>query len=302
MIVLLTAVAFEVSRRARLERLSALNSIDDVVVTAALDASVEQAREWLNDRLTHGGVADHFVDEHEVQSDSWANLTAFPSDTVRLTNAQFVTEVSDVEARLNINKADTFEIVRFLSALGFNAVEAEGITNAIFFRRDGRFMNASFASRESQSPAQQSLSGPARNELRSVNDLSDVVELTPEFWRRAAPLLTGFGSGRINLRTASGPVLATLPAFSDEVVDAVGDIRDAGGRLTRLEDLLPRLSFSARQALLTARPELEQRISFETTEVEIRSRAWTAGGLYAESVALIRRNDRQLNALVVRLQ
>ena len=45
--VLLMAMAFEVSRRARLERLATLNIVDDVVLTAALDASVERARSLL---------------------------------------------------------------------------------------------------------------------------------------------------------------------------------------------------------------------------------------------------------------
>ncbi len=143
MIVLLTAVAFEVSRRARLERLSALNAVDDVVVTAALDASVERARSWFSDRLTRENIDDPFVDKNMTQRDHWENLSAYPTDTVRLTNVQFASAVSDAEAKLNINEADTWEIASFLSAIGFDTTEAARVANAIGSRRDGRFVGAS---------------------------------------------------------------------------------------------------------------------------------------------------------------
>jgi type II secretory pathway component PulK len=300
--VLLTAVAFEVSRRARLERLSALNVVDDVVLTAALDASVERARSWLSGRLAGGGVSRLTANNGGSQTDPWGDVDSYSSDTVRLSNVRFVTTVSDVGAKLNINQAGTSEIALFFSALGVEPSQLQQLAATFCNRRGEPAENCPSVSVGEERISLRRPVPSTGHAFKSVDDVADAIEMAPELWQRVEPLLTVFGSGRVNLRTATGPVLMTLPGFSAEVVDAVGEVRGAGGRLNSLDDLLPRLSFHARGALLVARPMLEQRILFETLEVEVRSRAWTAGGLYGESVAAVRRDDRQLSAFVVRLQ
>lgn len=302
LIVLLTSVAFEVSRRARLERLATLNIVDDVVLTAALDASVEHARSWLHALLAAERVGGGSTVAKESHLDPWGDVGSVMSDTVRLVNARFVSTISDVSAKLNINQAGNRDIAQFFSALGVDARLAEQFATMICARRDEHAADsASMAPRDDRVRKQRPPWSTLRT-FKSVDDVADWLELSPQLWQRAAPLLTVVGSGRVNVRTASVPVLMSLPGFSAEVVDAVGEIRDAGGRLNSLDDVLARLSFSAREALLAARPILDQRLSYETVEVEIRSRAWTAGGLYGESVALVHRNDRQLVAYAVRVQ
>jgi uncharacterized protein YerC len=106
----------------------------------------------------------------------------------------------------------------------------------------------------------------------------------------------------VNLHTASAPVLITLPGFTDEVIDAISELRNSGARLNSFDDLLSRVSFSARAVLTAARPLLDQRLTYETVEVEIRSQAWTDGGLYGESISLVRRGDHDLAPHQVRVR
>ncbi len=300
--VLLMAVAFEVSRRARLERLATLNIVDDVVLTAALDASVERARSLLSDDRRGRRAGSAFASTGESQIDSWDGISAHPSDTVSFTNAKFTTRMSDVNAKLNINRASAREMLLFLIALGVDSPLAEQLAVAICVRREGPSENCPVVRSDVYGPAQRPALWSAARPFRSVDEIADVVEIAPELWQRVAPLLTVFGSGRINIRTASGPVLMTLPGFSEETVDAVNECLNNGGRLGSLDDLLPRLSFNAREAVLLARPILDQRISFATVEVEVRSRAWTSGGLYGESIADVKRGDGPSTPYVVRLK
>jgi hypothetical protein len=280
--VLLTAVTFELTRRARQERLAALNVIDDVVLTAALDASVDRTRSVLNVQLMR--VAARLPGERDnSRSDPWHDVTASSPDTFRLPNVRVVMSMSDVAAKLNINLADTTQIALLLSALGADAAEARRVAMTLCARRDGRAARA-FKS------------------VGEVVDFADGGAIPSELWRTLAPLLTVLGSGRVNLRTAPAPILMTLPGFTDEAAQAVYEIRSVGARLAALDDLLPRLSFSARATIMAARPILDQRVSFETVDVEVRSQALTVGGLYGESIALVRRNDRELTAVAVRLQ
>jgi len=307
LIVLLSAVAFEISRRSRLERLAALNIVDGIVLTAALDASVERARAQLSalsaDQQLESMNRVSSPDAFRSQLDPWRDIESLRTDTVRFAMAKFVTSVTDVAAKLNVNFADSESIGLLLSALGVDEAQSRELAASIIIEREEkRERGSATPNRSERGISARPFWSPSNHAFRTVDDVGDAIAMPRELWRRVAPLLTVFGSGRVNPRTAPPAVLLTLPGFSAEVIDAIREIQETKGRLASLEDVLPRLSFSARKVLTTVRPALEQRLTFETTEVEIYSRAWTEGGLFGASIASVSRTDRQLSPQVMRLQ
>jgi hypothetical protein len=221
-------------------------------------------------------------------------------DTMRLTNVRFTANASDVAAKLNINAAGRGEIISFLSAFGMSSDDAQAAVVSICARRDR------LAKLDSRDAAQRAdangCASQSTNAFRSIDEFAETTELSAESWQLVRPFVTVLGSGRVNLHTASAPVLITLPGFTDEVIDAISELRNSGARLNSFDDLLSRVSFSARAVLTAARPLLVQRLTYETVEVEIRSQAWTDGGLYGESISLVRRGDHDLAPHQVRVR
>ncbi|MEO7084572.1 MAG: helix-hairpin-helix domain-containing protein, partial [Gemmatimonadaceae bacterium] len=80
---------------------------------------------------------------------------------------------------------------------------------------------------------------PANAPFRTVEELQDVMGMTPEIYQKAAPYLTVLGTGQVNVNTAPVPVLRALPGMTDATLNRILQLRSQGGRINSINDLFP---------------------------------------------------------------
>ncbi len=88
--------------------------------------------------------------------------------------------------------------------------------------------------------------------------------------------LTSYGDGRVNLAAAGRIVLATLPGFGSETVNAVLSARGWARPITSLDELIARVSPAAREPLIRRYPELAGRVTFRPNSLVLTARGRTA--------------------------
>lgn len=95
---------------------------------------------------------------------------------------------------------------------------------------------------------------------------------------RRRSLLTRYGDGRINLARAPALVIAALPGMTADAERVISGARTWGRPLRDLDDLMGRLSPTARNSLVAVWPELVGLAAFRTTAVVVTARGWTDDG------------------------
>ena len=72
---------------------------------------------------------------------------------------------------------------------------------------------------------------PTNAPFREVEDLQNVMGMTPEIYAEAVPYLTTRGQGLVNLNTAPVPVLRALPGMTDATLNMILQMRSQGRRI-----------------------------------------------------------------------
>jgi type II secretory pathway component PulK len=78
---------------------------------------------------------------------------------------------------------------------------------------------------------------PTNGPFRDVEDLRDVMGMTPEIYEQAAPYFTTRGTGLVNVNTAPVPVLRALPGMTDQTLNLILQMRSQGRRINALSDV-----------------------------------------------------------------
>jgi type II secretory pathway component PulK len=202
------------------------------------------------------------IDQHpEMRFDLWrviypvAGGTALPR--------RYRVEFRDAASVLNLNVASETELLRFLAALGYAPWRAVELTAGIIALRP--------------------FAGAAR-----IAQLSNVAE---DDVALILPHVTTLGSGRINLNTASVPVLASVRGITIETARAIVQRRAEIGPIASAYAVEADISKASRDSLFAEASSLAERLVSEVTEAEIRSTGFNAGGRPgAVAVGLIVRN------------
>lgn len=127
----------------------------------------------------------------------------------------------DEQAKLNLNAVPPQVLVRLFVALkALDVDQAEELAAAIVDWRDAdnqsEAQGAEDAYYHGLQPASECKDGP----FESLEELLQVRGMTAALWRRLNPYLTIYGSGAVNLNTASRPILAAL-GLSDSLQEKV---------------------------------------------------------------------------------
>ncbi len=155
--------------------------------------------------------------------------------------------LEDPSARVNINLADRTVLQRLLESGGLAPDSAAAVVDAVVARR--------------------SIMG-----FRSVDELAELTTL-PGTMMRA---LTVDGSARVNMRTASGVVLAALPGMSQEAVTAVLGHRAQGAPLANLDMVAALLSPVGRETLLGSFAQLARLVVFDPPQLLLTAVGWVS--------------------------
>lgn len=149
--------------------------------------------------------------EYDLLSDPWSRdpdlfgeIRLGPAASARLGTGSFSGAV-DEERFINVNTASPALLKQlFMAAGGLDEAEAGEMASAV---QDWRDLDAF-----SSSPTRDTESGSKNGPLESVEELTLVPGMTPELFRAIRPLVTIYGTGKVNVNTVPKEVLKAMGA------------------------------------------------------------------------------------------
>jgi len=174
----------------------------------------------------------------------------------------------DPRAKININVADEGQLRKFFVALGISDDRALPLAHAVLDWRDpDEVRRRHGAERPTYTRARQ-LAGPKNAPFDSVEELIEVYGVDMELYDRAVGFVTVTGDGRINVNSASVPVLATLPDVDLAAARKMVTRRRAS-RYRGPLDVLEIPPGTSREAARSRLERLAERVAFTAGEAEI---------------------------------
>ena len=203
--VLLTAIASGFAFSMRSEALAARNAVSLAQARAAADGAVERtAFELMRPRMTGAWTFDG-------QSHAWKDG-----------DASIVASATDEGSRIDINTAPDALIKSLLMNVGgMDDAAASSLVDAIGDWRDPDDLRRPNGAEAPEYAAANLKYGPANAPFETIGEVSRVLGMTPEVFRRIRGAITVYSrQPGINAATAGRSVLLALPNATPEAVDA----------------------------------------------------------------------------------
>lgn len=285
LIVALSAVGLDAALRSQMRRAPVTYHLDGVRAREAAMAGSEYARSRLTAALRdraeelRSEVAasrnDAMVRRSVglgMQEDLWREPAGLVPPGMALGDAEFHLDVSDVGTRLNLNEA-TETMLRDFFALGLRTdyALADRIAQSILDWRDADELPRINGGERDEYTDVGAPVLPQNRAFVSVDELRNVLNVTPDLFASAAPWLTVAGSGRVNVNAAPEEVLVAIPTFTPNVAAEIVRRRNAGQyarNSSELRGMIGRI-WQAPEGQDAA--EFNRRVTFATNEVEVLS-------------------------------
>jgi type II secretory pathway component PulK len=238
-------------------------------------------------------------------SDPWLDIDSIYTGNFEVDSTPVQVVAKDLGEFLNINQLNEVEIRTFFSFLLKDMSKATELSQAIMDWRDADSIpRPSGAERDAYIKAGL-LALPTNAPFRDVEDLRDVMGMTPEIYEKAAPYLTVRGSGRVNINMAPEAVLRALPGMTDQTLFLILQMRSQGRRIDNISQVFAAEQTRGRggnganpaQGLQNA---LSGRVTTQTTEAELTITARV--GPQASPTRLIAVMSRDGNGATIRSQ
>jgi general secretion pathway protein K len=195
--------------------------------------------------------------------------------------------ITDVRARLHVNRASEVELSALASALGLPRTEAGAFADRMLDWRDPDDLPRAHGAEAGTYAAARAASRPRNGPFHDVDEVAGVHAVTPALHRRLAPLLTAAGDGRINVNSATVEVLRTIPGVDADAARALVAWR-AASPFRSVHDVVGALPEPARSALSASVAALGDGLAFAPRYVEVRVHAQVPGGTVgAQLVAMV---------------
>jgi type II secretory pathway component PulK len=276
LVVMMSALALEISIVARDRRLSAANSSEGARARAAAVSGLEEARARLEAEIVRSRQLSPGADP-AFAADPWGAAPMLMRDSIRVGGAWARVSLRDADALLNVNRASENDLRMFLNALRVDAGVADHLAQSIADWRDADdFRRANGAEKAEYLKAGAPML-PRNGALTDLGELQYVSGMTDAIYAAARPYLTLTGSGQVSINHADRPVLLTLPGFGEEAVAVVLRARASRRRIASLDEIGLQLSAGAKKAFVDEAPLLLARITFETRALEAVSSASVEG-------------------------
>lgn len=268
-LVIVSGLTLEAGLRARAERARASNAVASLKARAAARAGVAHVLARVRTRSEQTSAKEGVLPDRWLQV---GHLTNDRSGSKLGETASYRVDVQDAAARLSLNQATEDELRRFFSALGARAIQADVAAQSVLDWRDEDGLHRARGAEWNDFYRRQEPSVVPRNgPFASLEELRHVRGMDDNLHARAAAHLTLLGDGRVNLNTASEPVLRALAGVTDEVVALLLSRRAVGPPLRNLFELQGAVSGASRTSIQRNFAALARRASFETTALEITS-------------------------------
>jgi general secretion pathway protein K len=181
----------------------------------------------------------------------------------------------DSRARLNLNLADEPELTRLVLGAGIPPDRAAHLVDAILDWRDPDEVPRARGAETERYRTRRPPALPRNARFESVEELREVWSVGSDDYRLLAPHLTVHGDGRVNVNTASLPVLLSLPGVDLRAARQI-IARRATRRYSNVYEVLAELPYQGQQAQDQAAILLDH-VAFSPRTIEILSAAAPAG-------------------------
>ncbi|HEV8215797.1 MAG TPA: hypothetical protein VGP95_08185 [Gemmatimonadaceae bacterium] len=274
LVVAIATVALQFSLEARERRnVGILASERGVQRAAALGAlAVTQAK--LEQALRIAPSTSNLAVARLRASDPWADVDSLFSGPVLIDSTMQVNVVArDLGERLNLNQVNETELQTFFSFLLGDYTKATHLAQAVMDWRDADSIpRPSGAERDAYIKAG-ILALPTNSTFRDVEELQNVMGMTPDIYAVVSPYLTTRGSGAINVNTAPVPVLRALPGMTDATLNMILMLRSQGRRIDNINQIFQQGArgrpLPGQLGTPAAINQLQSRTTTRTSQVEL---------------------------------
>ena len=207
-------------------------------------------------------------------SDPWLDADSTYSGAVFVDSMEVDVQARDLGEKLNINLVNENELQTFFSFLLGDYAKSTQLAQSIMDWRDVDSMpRPSGAERDAYIKAEM-LALPTNGPFREIEELQNVMGMTPEIFAVASPYLTTHGSAQVNLNTAPVPVLRSLPGMTDATLNRILQLRSQGRRIDDVNEVFPSAANGRRPlpGQLAGRAVVDQiqaRAGVSTTQLEL---------------------------------
>ena len=240
LVVAIAAVALQFSLEAHERRTVGLLTSERGQQRALALGALAMTQARLDEALRVAPSSSNLNVQRLRASDPWLDADSLYSGTVMVDSVPVDVVAHDVGASLNINLLTETDVRTFFSYLLGDYTKATQLAQAILDWRDADSIpRPSGAERDAYIKAEL-LALPTNAPFRKVEDLRNVMGMTPEIYAQASPYLTTHGNGQVNLNTAPVPVLRALPGMTDAMLNTILQMRSQGRRIDQPGDVLSR--------------------------------------------------------------
>jgi general secretion pathway protein K len=206
--------------------------------------------------------------------DPWMDVDSAYTGTFYVDSMPVEVVAHDLNEKLNVNLLTENDLRTFFSFVLNDYSKATQLAQTIMDWRDADSIpRPSGAERDAYLKAGM-LALPANAPFREIDDLRDMMGMTPEIYAAVVPYLTTRGSGAVNVNTAPVAVLRALPGMTDATINQILQQRSQGRRIDNLAQITGETRRNGRplpgqlsQAQLQT--ALAGRIVYRTREVEL---------------------------------
>ena len=274
LVVAIATVALQFSLEARERRSVGILASERGIQRAAALGALAAVQAKLEQALRVAPSGNNLAITRLRASDPWAYVDSLYSVPVYVDSMAVNVVAHDLGEQLNINQVNETELQTFFSFLLADYTKATQLAQAIMDWRDADSIpRPSGAERDAYIKAGM-LALPTNSIFRDVEELQNVMGMTPDIYAVVSPYLTTRGSGAVNVNTAPVPVLRALPGMTDATINMILMLRSQGRRIDNINQIFQqgagRRPLPGQLGSQAAINQLNARTTTRTTQVELK--------------------------------
>ena len=268
LVVAIAAVALQFSMEAHERRLVGILASERGIQRAAALGALALTQAKLEYALRVAPTGTNV--QRLAASDPWLDVDSLYSGPVDVDSMQVDVQARDLGEKLNVNQLTENQLQTFFSfVLGDYAKSTQLAQSILDWRDADSIPRPNGAERDGYIKAKM-LALPTNGPFREIEELSNVMGMTPEIYAKVVPYLTTHGAGLVNINTAPIPVLRALPGMTDATINMIVQQRSQGRRINGIGDIISSgRNLAGMLSAVQLQTAIGARVVYQTTEVEL---------------------------------
>jgi general secretion pathway protein K len=239
LVVAIAAIALQFSIEARERRAIGILASERGIQHAAALGGLALMQARLEEALRLGPSADANPGLARLRAtDPWFGADSVFSGPVLVDSMEVAVQVRDLGEKLNVNRMSEVQLQTFFSFLLKDFSKSTQLSQAIMDWRDADSIPRPSGAERDAYIKEQMLALPTNAPFREIEELQDVMGMTPDIYAQASPYLTTHGTtNQVNLNSAPVPVLRALPGMTDVTLNLILQMRSQGRRINNVADV-----------------------------------------------------------------